>query len=178
MNVRGKRVYCAGPMTGKKKWNFPEFERAKLLIDANGGIGVSPHRIDAAVWGFHGEPDLPPQMCHDVVLPIDYAVLRTCDAIYLLPGWSKSKGARFERAAADVHGLEIMYAADAEQGGLGVLLEPTWEAAYIAELEDEVLDAIMGGWGIPKKGEEATFREGCLKPVRERASRTGVKPKE
>jgi len=175
MNVRGKRIYIAGPMTGKERWNFPEFERHALLIEANGGIAVAPHRIDQAVWSFDGRPELPNGMCLRAVLPIDFFALATCDAIYLLAGWSKSKGARFERAWADCLGLEIIYAADAEQGGLGVLLEPTWEAAYRAELENCVIALSQGDDHL--HGRCCPSRDAILRVFRERAAQTGLKPK-
>lgn len=34
--------------------------------------------------------------------------LRTCDAIYLMPNWKKSKGARIERLVAKWYGITIV----------------------------------------------------------------------
>lgn len=118
---RQSRIYVAGPMTGRPGWNFAEFERATLLLEAHGMIVASPHRVDGVVWGFRGEDELAPGMSHRSVLPIDLAILLTCDAIYLLPGWGASKGARAERALADALGLKVLYAAGAERGELGLV---------------------------------------------------------
>ena len=170
MNVKGKRLYIAGPMGGQESWGFPNFERAYLFLEACGATAVAPHRIDQAVWGFNGKGELPERMVRGDVLLIDLAILRTCDAIYMLAGWSKSAGAILERQWANNLGLEVLYAPDAERGCVGVLLEPTWEVAYVAELELALRDAIGKASHHWDADEELAL-------VRERASQTGLKPK-
>lgn len=123
-----KRIYVAGPMSEFKDddWNFRAFERATKFLRALGKTVVNPAEVDAAVWGFNGRTDrvLPDCMTRIRVLAIDLGVLLpTCDAIYLLKGWSRSSGACAEVAAAMTYGLKIMYEAGAERGTVGFIAE-------------------------------------------------------
>lgn len=96
------RVYVAGPMTGIPEFNFPAFNaKAKELRDQGFQV-VNPaeHGVhDWATW--------------EDYLRYDLAQMATCGAIYFLPGWEKSKGARFESSIARMLKFEIMTDPDA-----------------------------------------------------------------
>ena len=114
------RVYIAGPMTGKEQFNFAAFDEAKRVIEWAGIVAVSPADMDRArgfdalkigdgpvswddpVWALNimgiTQRELMGECCRAVL---------ECDAIYLLPGWEKSKGAQMEYAVAMAAGLDV-----------------------------------------------------------------------
>ena len=90
------RVYVAGPMTGIDALNFPAFHAEAARLRALGHDAVNPAEInpdEAMSW----------QQC----MRADIAALVTCDAVSLLPGWEKSKGATLEHHTAEWLGMEI-----------------------------------------------------------------------
>lgn len=83
------RVYIAGPMTGLPELNFPAFHRAAANLRASGYDVVNPAEINSdPAKGWHA------------CMRSDIAALVTCEAIALLPGFEKSKGAKLERHIA------------------------------------------------------------------------------
>jgi len=91
-----KRIYIAGPMTGHIELNFPAFHAAATRIRAAGHIAINPAEIN---------PDSS-MSWHDC-MKADIAALVTCDAIHLLDGWEKSKGAMLEAHIAERLELEV-----------------------------------------------------------------------
>lgn len=100
---RERRVYIAGPMTGYKDFNFPAFN---AQAEALRGLGY--HVENPAEHGIvHGAE-------WQDYLRYDIGRLSTCEAIFLLPGWSKSKGAALEAHIAKALGMTFIHHADAE----------------------------------------------------------------
>lgn len=95
-------VYLAGPMRGYPRWNFDNFDHASRWLRSHHGCHViSPAEIDRDL-GF--DPDGPedqitPKFLREA-LRRDMEALSMCDAVILLPGWPKSKGAIAEASAA------------------------------------------------------------------------------
>ena len=88
------RFYLAGPMTGLPLLNFPAFNAEAGRLRALGFDVVNPAEINTD----------PNASC----MRDDIKELVTCDAIILLPGWDKSRGANLEfhiaeRLEMDVH---------------------------------------------------------------------------
>jgi hypothetical protein len=113
------KVYIAGPMTSIPGFNFPEFDRAAAHLRARGHEVVSPAELDspehrvAALASTDGDPaaynattgetwgDL---LARDVKIIADSGV----EAIVVLPGWERSRGARLETfVAAGLCGLPV-----------------------------------------------------------------------
>ena len=98
------RVYLAGPMTGLPELNHPAFHTAATLLRARGIDVVNPAELVAqqgTAWTDCMRRDIP-ELC-------------TCEAIVLLPGWQKSRGAKLERTIAA--GLDMrawLYETDAD----------------------------------------------------------------
>lgn len=129
------RVYIAGPMEGHDHYNFPAFDAAKEHVNSLGHIGVCPSSIDRAVWGFDGtfvHTNLP-GMTRKTVLGIDFQIIPTCDAIYLLKGWERSGGAIAEYAYAKTLGLKIFFEEGALIADVGALCPRT---EYCGRRED------------------------------------------
>ena len=112
------RVYIAGPMRGHESHNRRGFDRAEKDIVACDHIAISPHRFSRAIWGdidnaeVAGEAD---RRYLREIFAIDFHVLSTCDAIYMLRGWEESKGATAELAFAMAIGLKILYEDGAQE---------------------------------------------------------------
>lgn len=115
--MKAKRIYIAGPMSGIKNFNFGAFDQAEVdLNDINPDWNViNPANIDRA-FGFEGlGMDGTEKMSKEEIgtmMARDIEALSNCDAIYLLMGWNKSRGANIEKAFADMVGMEVMYEED------------------------------------------------------------------
>lgn len=105
-----KRIYIAGPMTGKPELNRAEFEKAwRHIYDQSvGPIDIIiPHYIGAfKKWT--------ESTCVRTIAEELLKHLVICDAIYMLRGWQDSKGATAEHAVAKWIGLEIIYQGESE----------------------------------------------------------------
>lgn len=105
------RVYVAGPMTGLPDYNFPAFDRAAAHLRALGHTVFNPAENDrdngfdatglagheAAEHGFN----LRETLKQDLSWICDHA-----EALAVLPGWHRSKGALTETALATALGLD------------------------------------------------------------------------
>lgn len=114
-----KVVYLAGPMSGIPYFNFPQFFAYQALLECKGYQVWSPAQNDI---GKHGRfYELCPTGSHDelvatgvklsyrTALKDDLAfIMERAEAIALMPGWEKSKGAAVEHALAVCLGLEII----------------------------------------------------------------------
>ena len=110
------KIYLAGPMRGIKAYNHPAFDRAAVILRAEGHDVFSPAEHDRAA-----RPDLDWTSCtgdmaQDGLTPKDMRTVIGADlawisqhaeAIALLPGWERSRGVRVERALADFLGLYV-----------------------------------------------------------------------
>lgn len=102
-----KRIYIAGPMSGLPEFNYPAFNRAAAMLRAQGHHVENPAENPAPACGsWAGYMRLAlPQLCK-------------CDAVYMLPGWRGSKGARVEHGLALDLGMEVQdFDASAGEGG-------------------------------------------------------------
>lgn len=88
-------VYISGPMTGMPDYNYPAFYAADSLLRARFGCQViNPARQEV-------RPSWEAYMRHDVNL------LREATALFQLPGWERSRGARIEYELAVMAGIFI-----------------------------------------------------------------------
>lgn len=113
------KVYVAGPMRGIPEFNFPAFHAASAKLRADGHFVFSPaekdnerHGTDISKGNANGCEDVAAKE-HGfdlrVALGVDLGwICAEADAVALLPGWERSKGATAERAAAVALGLEII----------------------------------------------------------------------
>lgn len=102
-----KRIYIAGPMTGKPELNRAEFEKAADCFVSKEFSFFNPSHY-AFINGWDERTSL------SVVAPVLLNVLMRCTHIYMLRGWQDSKGATAEHAVAKWIGLEIIYQGEAE----------------------------------------------------------------
>lgn len=122
------RVYLAGPMTGIKAFNFPAFDAAAAVLRERGYEVISPAELDSPTHrkAAGGSPDGDPEsygsmtgetwadlLARDVKIIADGGL----DAIVVLPGWERSRGALLETfVGARLCGLPVFrYAAPGEE---------------------------------------------------------------
>lgn len=86
------RYYISGPMTGLPQYNYPMFEYVSTKLRSLGMEISSPH-----------ENPLPPDIdviseseLWDQMIALSIEQMNSCDAIILLPGWTRSRGAKLE----------------------------------------------------------------------------------
>lgn len=97
-----KTIYIAGQMAGLPDLNFPAFYAAEKQLEAAGWKPVNPARFNH-VFGVE-----PKDRLLDAVCESERAAIPHLDAIYLLKGWEKSKGAKRELLVALQHDLEVI----------------------------------------------------------------------
>ena len=99
-----KRVYVAGPFRADTAWriqqNVRAAEAASLAIWGAGGAALCPHKNTE-----HFQNELP----DSTWLEGDLCWLEVSEAIYMLPNWEFSEGARLERNEAERLGLPVFY---------------------------------------------------------------------
>lgn len=121
-------VYISGPISGKKDFNEPAFERAQFKLEGRGYHVFNPHKLNGALRN-----DLP----REVYLKRDIQVMFICEAIFMLRDWELSRGARCEFLVACEFGLEILYEEGAEQFQVSTL-------PSIDFLMEELNEAVIG----------------------------------
>jgi hypothetical protein len=90
-------VYLSGPITGLPDLNRLAFELAAIDLRHKGYRVINPH--EACIG-------LPPSSTWLDYMRVDIKALVMCDAIYMLPGWWKSRGARIEWVIAKMLGIK------------------------------------------------------------------------
>lgn len=112
------RVYIAGPMTGLPLFNFPAFDYAAAQWADAGWEVVSPADLTRKLWRERFGTEFDPSSTDPAIsaggdiyrdfLREDIREIVTCDAIALLPGWRKSKGAAVELTVARAMKCQVL----------------------------------------------------------------------
>jgi len=90
------RIYLAGPMTGITQLNFPRFHAEAARLRELGFTVINPAEINADSSRSWRE-----------CMRADIREMVTCDAIALLPGWERSRGAALEHHIMTALGLTV-----------------------------------------------------------------------
>ena len=93
------KLYLAGPMSGYPELNFPAFHAEAARLRALGFEIINPAEINAG-----------PSAGWVDCMRADIRELVTCDAICLLPGWMRSRGATLENTIAEQLGMTVLHA--------------------------------------------------------------------
>ena len=107
--MRQKKVYIAGPMTGIPEFNFPAFFSAQARLEKEGWKVFNPAEKDQekdldaeAVKTGDAKKAIAAGFDFRECFLWDTEKVITADAIYMLPGWEQSPGAKAEHAVACV----------------------------------------------------------------------------
>ena len=95
------RIYVSGPMTGLPGLNFDTFHAKTAELRAEGHFVINPAEINC-------DPTAGWNEC----MRADIAQLVTCDAVYMLPGWEKSRGATLEHHIASALSMQVLGAVE------------------------------------------------------------------
>ena len=94
-------LYVAGPMSGLPDFNYPAFDAASDLLRSEGFNVLNPTAAEEQ----NPTPGTPQRwdwyMRHALRMVLD------ADALAVLPGWEKSKGATLEVAVANALGMTV-----------------------------------------------------------------------
>lgn len=111
-------IYVGGPMTGIPQFNFPAFDAAAAELRAMGYTVQSPAEMDdentramamASPDGAPGSGSANNETWGDFLARDVKLIADEVDAIALLPGWEKSRGARLETFVGFLCGKPIVY---------------------------------------------------------------------
>lgn len=93
-----KKVYLSGPMTGIEDHNFPAFKYTqKAIQEAHPGLVViSPTDMHPETEVFGSKPVPAKDYGFYIIEDLKMMLSDGCEGIVLLPGWSKSNGAKIE----------------------------------------------------------------------------------
>ena len=114
------RVYIAGPMRGVPLFNFPAFNAAAAKLRAEGHMVFNPaerdierHGTDISAGNIEGDESIAARehgfSLREALADDTRFICMEAEAIALLPGWDRSKGARAELALAKALGLMVIH---------------------------------------------------------------------
>lgn len=148
LDLKGKKVFIAGPMRGYEKYNFPKFDRIEKILKNNGVECVNPGRISRKFKEKDVNSDI---AVYNEMVRLQQEAERTCNAILLLDGWQWSKGAQLEVKTAAELGMQFLLESDLPDewlvpkpidegdgnGYLGDMLgDPEFNAKFIAKVDE------------------------------------------
>ena len=94
-----KSIYVSGPISKVAGGNVEAFARASALVSC-AGYAVNPHDICA---------DIPAGSPWTMYMRCCVARLALCHEVVMLPGWWRSRGARWELVIALMLGLRVYF---------------------------------------------------------------------
>ena len=110
-------------MSGVPYFNFPEFFRSEEFLINEGWQVLNPAKTTVTLWGDFwkecpsGSHEEAEKACwpkssptYKVALRMDLmSIFDKAEAIALMPGWERSKGATIEKLLADALDLRVIY---------------------------------------------------------------------
>ena len=92
------RIYISGKITGNKNY-IEQFAEAEKWLMSQGYEVINPIKFGEAY----------PHLYYSEYMEIDLALLKLCDAIFMLANWQDSNGAKTELAVAKSLGKTVKY---------------------------------------------------------------------
>ena len=98
--TKDSKVYLSGPITGVVDYKKHFKDAQRELWNQGLGFVMNPAEVIS-----HTPFS---QMRREEIMTVCYALMASCDTIYLLDGWRTSQGCREELAYAKAHGMEVV----------------------------------------------------------------------
>jgi hypothetical protein len=165
------RLYLAGPMTGIEAFNFPAFHERAAALRGQGHEVLNPAETDGGDtprdWSYYMRKDL--------------VMLAECEAVAVLPGWRRSRGASLEVHVAQALAMPVLDAHTLEPIGETILQEAQRlvhgdrGAAYGHPIEDYTRTGRM--WGAILGTPDIDPRVCCLMMAAVKISRETNAPR-
>ena len=95
---RAKIVFLSGRISGNNNYKA-EFKMAELFLSDLGYIVINPAELGDVVDG----------LTYEKIMQICYRLIDISDAIFMVSGWQKSKGANAELTYAKSINKKVMY---------------------------------------------------------------------
>ena len=148
-DINRRHIYIAGPMRGRPAFNYPAFNEAEKYLTDAGWLVENPAKI-GKMFGtpeqIYSDPNLLAR-----VIKFELEVVSSCDAIYLLPGWEKSEGARKELVHAITTGQDV-YIFDGTAEALSGYIRSTFnDAADKLRMAKDQLDRYDGAANMARE---------------------------
>jgi hypothetical protein len=153
-------AYIAGPMRGLPEYNFPAFHEAEAVLREAGWETFNPARDDE-------EAGFDPKAPDAEVLPLkhymhkDLPMVCESDAVFVLPGWEGSEGARLELIVAHRCEIPVFRYAEFRDYSIYSLVDVEHDPkdSYPATVLTEAIEAVddrAGAYGHPADHFEIT----------------------
>lgn len=108
------RIYLSGPISNNPNYLI-DFANAQRELEAKGHEVINPARLSQFFPESITKDCEPGSENYKRILIVEAEIIRSmADRVMMLKGWSKSRGARFEKKVAENEGIPILYAEDAE----------------------------------------------------------------
>lgn len=91
-------VYISGKITGNENYK-QDFQKAENWLKLKGYEVLNPVKICESIY----------TLTYSQLMAIDFKLIELCDAIFMLDGWQKSKGACAELSYAKSLGKKVLY---------------------------------------------------------------------
>jgi len=132
------KVYLAGPMSGYPSCNHKEFARVTSILREAGYEVFSPAEYDAKS-GFN--PDTDKQKPFKHYMQVDLPEVMNAEAVILLKGWEKSKGANLEVKVAKECDIPIFEFFEKDDKNWKVVLLQDLSPAYTKNIKKNIREA-------------------------------------
>jgi hypothetical protein len=157
------KVYIAGPMSGYKEWNFPAFFKAEEELQSIGVDVINPAHNDGPnlekAMKSAGTPERP-NHTWSWYMRRDLPHVMECDAICVLEGWQKSKGASLEVHVARALGMPVL---TLQKGKLVPRISAIGLSGWARSGKDTVANYVIEKYGFTKASFAQPIREALFR---------------
>lgn len=136
------KIYVAGPMSGIPNFNFPLFDAVTKFFRGYSHEVFNPAERDNERHGVNISADNAEGSIEKAAAQHGFSlrqaleddtrwICQNAEAIALLPGWEKSKGANAEKALAEALGVQVFYVVPDDTGNFALFKDYTFSVSKL-----------------------------------------------